>query len=115
MILASLAMGAFAATAADNNSAIYFNTTQPVNDLQGGLAAEVKFAQSQIVSAHPKEGERCPPGFIAAACGGWKRAEMMKGRNVWELRIPPVLPPPGIHLPEGCFRRNNSSSSSGRP
>ncbi len=35
MILASLAMGAFAATAADNNSAIYFNTTQPVNDLQG--------------------------------------------------------------------------------
>ncbi|EIF6807258.1 hypothetical protein H5L10_003999 [Escherichia coli] len=26
MILASLAMGAFAATAADNNSAIYFNT-----------------------------------------------------------------------------------------
>ncbi|EFB8177183.1 peptidase M66, partial [Escherichia coli] len=57
MILASLAMGAFAATAADNNSAIYFNTTQPVNDLQGGLAAEVKFAQSQILSAHPKEGE----------------------------------------------------------
>lgn len=60
-------------------------------------------------------GMPCPPGFIAAACGGWKRAEMMKGRNVWELRIPPVLPPPGIHLPEGCFRRNNSSSSSGRP
>ncbi|HEI0341381.1 M66 family glycomucinase StcE [Escherichia coli] len=60
MILASLAMGAFSATAADNNSAIYFNTSQPVNDLQGSLAAEVKFAQSQILPAHPKEGDSQP-------------------------------------------------------
>lgn len=60
MILASLAMGSFSVTAADNNLAIYFNTTQPVNDLQGSLAAEVKFAQSQILPAHPKEGESQP-------------------------------------------------------
>lgn len=60
IILASLPMGAFSVTAADNNSAIYFNTTQPVNDLKGSLAAEVKFAQSQILPAHPKEGESQP-------------------------------------------------------
>ncbi len=60
MILTSLTMGAFSSTAADNNVAIYFNTTQPVNDLQGTLAAEVKFVQSQILPAHPKEGESQP-------------------------------------------------------
>lgn len=59
MILASLAMGSFS-VAADNKSAVYFNTTQPVNDLQGSLAAEVKFAQSQIIPAHPKESESQP-------------------------------------------------------
>ncbi|WP_032695623.1 M66 family glycomucinase StcE [Raoultella planticola] len=59
MILASLAMGSFS-VAADNKSAVYFNTTQPVNDLHGSLAAEVKFAQSQIISAHPKERESQP-------------------------------------------------------
>lgn len=39
---------------------LVFNTTSPVNDLQGSLAAQVLFAQSQILSAHPREGNVQP-------------------------------------------------------
>ncbi len=39
---------------------LVFNTTTPVNDLKGTLAAEVKFAQSQILPAHPREGDNQP-------------------------------------------------------
>lgn len=39
---------------------LYFNITQPVNDLVGSLAARVQFAQSQIIPSHPKEGDRQP-------------------------------------------------------
>ena len=39
---------------------IVFNRTAPINDLQGTLAAEVKFAQSQILPARPREGDNQP-------------------------------------------------------
>jgi hypothetical protein len=39
---------------------LVFNTTAPVNDLKGGLAAQVLFAQSQVIPAHPREGDRQP-------------------------------------------------------
>ncbi|MGC4015073.1 MAG: M66 family metalloprotease [Luteolibacter sp.] len=39
---------------------LVFDTTAPVNDLQGSLAAQVRFAQSQIIPAHPREGDRQP-------------------------------------------------------
>lgn len=47
-------------TFAENNSHLYFNTTQLSNDLQGSLAAKVQFAQSQILPSHMKEGDRQP-------------------------------------------------------
>ncbi|MFO0869170.1 MAG: M66 family metalloprotease [Pirellulales bacterium] len=39
---------------------LVFNTTAPTNDLQGDLAAQVLFAQSQIVPSHPREGDNQP-------------------------------------------------------
>lgn len=39
---------------------LVFNTTPPVNDLKGTLAAQVQFAQSQIVPARPLQGDRQP-------------------------------------------------------
>ena len=39
---------------------LVFNTTPPTNDLQGTLAAQVLFAQSQIIPAHPREGDHHP-------------------------------------------------------
>lgn len=39
---------------------LVFNTTQPTNDLQGTLAAQVLFAQSQIIPARPREGDHQP-------------------------------------------------------
>lgn len=39
---------------------LVFNATVPINDLQGTLAAEVKFAQSQILPARPREGDNQP-------------------------------------------------------
>ena len=39
---------------------IVFNITAPINDLEGTLAAEVKFAQSQILPARPREGDNQP-------------------------------------------------------
>ena len=39
---------------------LVFNTTQPVNDLEGTLAAQVLFAQSQVISAHPREDDVQP-------------------------------------------------------
>lgn len=37
-----------------------FNTQAPTNDLQGTLAAQVQFAQSQILPAHVAEGDSQP-------------------------------------------------------
>ena len=39
---------------------LVFDTTAPGNDLQGTLAAQVRFAQSQIVPAHPRKGDNQP-------------------------------------------------------
>lgn len=39
---------------------LVFNTTGPTNDLQGSLSAQVRFAQSQIVPAHPHKGDNQP-------------------------------------------------------
>lgn len=41
-------------------SPLVFNTTVPSNDLQGSLAAQVLFAQSQVLPAHPREGDNQP-------------------------------------------------------
>jgi len=41
-------------------TSLVFNSTPPVNDLQGSLAAQVLFAQSQILPAHPREGDNQP-------------------------------------------------------
>lgn len=59
LILASTVLGSFPVSA-DNKSALYFNTTAPENDLEGSLAARVQFAQSQILPAHAKDGDRQP-------------------------------------------------------
>ena len=39
---------------------VVFNTTPAVNDLQGSLRARVQFAQSQIIPARPRPGDRQP-------------------------------------------------------
>ena len=39
---------------------LVFNATPPTNDLQGSLSAQVLFAQSQILPARPREGDRQP-------------------------------------------------------
>ena len=39
---------------------LVFNTTSPVNDLTGSLAAQVLFSQSQILPAHPRAGDNQP-------------------------------------------------------
>lgn len=47
-------------TIAQTASQLVFNTTTPTNDLQGTLAAQVLFAQSQILPARPREGDNQP-------------------------------------------------------
>ncbi|HHT0304135.1 TPA: M66 family metalloprotease [Raoultella planticola] len=59
LILASLTLGSFSVSANDK-SAIYFNTTEPENNLEGSLAARVQFAQSQILPAQAKAGDNQP-------------------------------------------------------
>jgi hypothetical protein len=39
---------------------LVFNSTTPVNDLQGSFAAQISFAQSQIIPARPREGDVQP-------------------------------------------------------
>lgn len=39
---------------------LVFNDRAPINDLQGSLAAQVQFAQSQILPAHPQAGDNQP-------------------------------------------------------
>ncbi|HBC6628606.1 TPA: peptidase M66, partial [Escherichia coli] len=59
LVLASVAFHAPYASA-ENKGALYFNTTSPENDLQGSLSARVYFAQSQVLPAHVKDGDRQP-------------------------------------------------------
>lgn len=42
------------------DTTLVFNTTPPTNDLQGSLAAQILFAQSQIVPARLREGDKQP-------------------------------------------------------
>ena len=46
--------------AADQAKPLVFNTTSPTNDLEGTLSAHVRFAQSQIIPAHPGKGDTQP-------------------------------------------------------
>jgi hypothetical protein len=39
---------------------LVFNATPPINHLEGSLGAQVQFAQSQIISARPREGDAQP-------------------------------------------------------
>ena len=59
LIMAALASGPLLATVQIPPS-LPFNTQAPTNDLQGTLAAQVQFAQSQILSAHVAEGDSQP-------------------------------------------------------
>ncbi len=54
-----LSQGASAAPTAAEESLV-FNTTAPTNDLKGSLSAQVLFAQSQVIPARPREGDRQP-------------------------------------------------------
>lgn len=45
---------------ANQTAPLIFNSSAPKNDLVGSLAARVQFAQSQIIPAHPKKGDRQP-------------------------------------------------------
>ncbi|WON78847.1 M66 family metalloprotease [Serratia sp. UGAL515B_01] len=56
-MIATLATGPLLAETA---APLIFNTTSPQNDLTGNMGAQVQFAQSQILPAQPKEGDRQP-------------------------------------------------------
>lgn len=61
--LGALATAIFSASvlAADaTDGPLVFNTTTPTNDLQGSLAAQVLFAQSQVIPARPSQGDKQP-------------------------------------------------------
>jgi len=58
MIAALMGTHVFAADPAPGP--LVFNTTAPTNDLQGALAAQVRFAQSQVLPAHPRAGDHQP-------------------------------------------------------
>lgn len=47
-------------TAERTANPLVFDTTEPTNDLQGTFAARVRFAQSQILPAHPRKGDNQP-------------------------------------------------------
>lgn len=55
---ACLLLPVAAARAAEES--LVFNTTRPTNDLRGTLAAQVLFAQSQVIPARPREGDNQP-------------------------------------------------------
>ncbi|MGY6038283.1 M66 family metalloprotease [Aeromonas sp. AE23HZ002T15] len=59
LIMATLASGPLLA-AVQAPSPLVFNDRAPINDLQGSLAAQVQFAQNQILPAHPQEGDNQP-------------------------------------------------------
>ncbi|MGY3920325.1 M66 family metalloprotease [Aeromonas eucrenophila] len=62
--IASLIMGILASgpllAAVQAPPSLVFDDQVPINDLQGSLAAEVQFAQSQILPAQPREGDNQP-------------------------------------------------------
>ena len=61
LLLASIAVGSVSISVSANPiSPLVFNSFAPKNDLSGSFSAQVKFAQSQVIPSHPKEGERQP-------------------------------------------------------
>jgi hypothetical protein len=95
------------------DSTLVFNTTAPTNDLQGNLAAQVLFAQSQIVPARPRSGDRQPHLIGRRKClllvrplqaGGdapWQVAALDKnGQRLGTLRLDPPakLPKTAFYL-----------------
>jgi len=56
ILLLTVLWGAFSSTLSADETLV-FNSTTPTNDLAGSLAAEVRFAQSQIVPASVREGD----------------------------------------------------------
>ena len=59
LLVAGLSSGLLAApTAAE--PALVFNNTLPKNDLKGSFAAQILFAQSQVIPSHPREDDRQP-------------------------------------------------------
>lgn len=59
-VMMAAILGAPLANAFSADKTLVFNTTAPTNDLQGSLAAQVLFAQSQIVPARVREGDVQP-------------------------------------------------------
>lgn len=59
LVIASMIAGSLSVSA-NEISPLIFNTSTPENDLAGSLPAKVQFAQSQILPAQPKEGDRQP-------------------------------------------------------
>jgi len=109
---------------------LVFNTTPPRNDLQGTLAAEVQFAQSQIIPAHPREGDEQPhliglrkslllvrplkPDDVAPMTLTVRDAQG-KTLGTLELKAPKLLPKTAFHMddvPEGGIDFTPSPGSS---
>ncbi|MFM8892738.1 MAG: M66 family metalloprotease, partial [Planctomycetia bacterium] len=96
-----LFLTAAAAAASAAEPRLVFNTTGPTNDLQGTLAAQVLFAQSQVIPARPREGDHQPhligrrrclllvrplePDGAAVHAAAFDKA----GRKLGELRLDP--------------------------
>ena len=59
LILAAAGLSA-AAPATSAEPVTTFNTTAPTDDLKGNLPAQVLFAQSQVIPARLREGDRQP-------------------------------------------------------
>ena len=59
LLFAGLLSPLMAATPGGDGGAV-FNETPPKNDLKGDFAAQVLFAQSQVIPARPREGDRQP-------------------------------------------------------
>ncbi len=121
MAVALLAGPLFAAEPAAKE--LVFNPTAPVNDLKGGLAAQVQFAQSQIVPARALKGTGKPhligyrktllivrPLKERGTMGLSVTARDAAGKTLGSLELdPPEKLPRTAYFVEG-FRRGRSSS-----
>ena len=59
LAVAAVSLSGFAA-ASPSESSLIFNATTPINDLKGQFEAQVLFAQSQVIPARVREGDRQP-------------------------------------------------------
>ena len=58
--LIAAGIGSFRPAKLQASPQLVFNSTPPANDLKGSLAAQVLFAQSQVIPARPREGDNQP-------------------------------------------------------